>query len=89
MAWCSVNIETMSFSFIYVGLLFCHFFFYFLCTLSEGKNGVLAEMWVEGREGSDAFGCYFNGVTIGNMLMSRQYRLEEGEADLCKCMQMC
>jgi hypothetical protein len=43
----------------------------------------------EGREGSDAFGCYFNVVTIGNMLMSRQYRLEEGEADLCKCMQMC
>lgn len=33
------------------GLIFLPlFFFYFLCTLSEGKNGGLAEMW-DGGEG--------------------------------------
>lgn len=52
MAWCSVNVETMSFSFIYVGLLFLPQF-YVLCTLSEGKNRGLAEMlkdWEGGRD---------------------------------------
>ena len=44
-----------------------------------GLAELLKNWGVGGGGGSGAFRCYFNVVTLGNMLMSRQYRLEERE----------